>query len=126
MINIFRFLYWSVAVLLLLSTTAIWIFLMVKQDAIVAGCQQYLTEMTSNASPYYTPVNLPNGSSLHKDDCVTANRQLLIVSGIIVFVGNFIQASIISLYSIIKLIIGFNRFILLRLLMLMLVDSRQV
>lgn len=66
--------------------------MMVKQNAIVTGCQQYLTEITSNASPYYSPVNLPNGTSnLHKDDCATATKQLLIVSGIIIFVGNFIQ-----------------------------------
>lgn len=94
MINIFRFLYWTVAILLLLSTTIIWIVMMVKQGAIVNVCQQFLTELDAAAasgSSYYTPVNLPNGGNLHQEDCASATKQFLIWSGVIVFVGNFVQ-----------------------------------
>lgn len=99
MINIFRFLYWTVAILLLLSSTAVWIFMMVKRSSIVSGCQQYLSELeaignSTSSSSYYSPVTLPNGTTenfLHGEDCATATKQFLIVSGIIVFVGNFVQ-----------------------------------
>jgi hypothetical protein len=95
MINIFRFLYWTVAVILLLLSTIIWIFMMVKQNAIVSTCQQYLTELSNtSSSTYYSPVTLPNGAeniNLHQEDCATAAKQFLIISGIIVFVGNFVQ-----------------------------------
>lgn len=70
--------------------------MMVKQSAIVNVCQQYLTELNSNTtkSPYYTPINLPNGTTnLHQEDCATATKQLLIWSGVIVFVGNFVQVN---------------------------------
>lgn len=100
MINIFRFLYWTVAILLLLSTTIIWIVMMVKQSAIVNVCQQFLTELNTavaaGGSSYYTPVNLPNGSNLHQEDCASATKQFLIWSGVIVFVGNFVQVHIIN------------------------------
>ncbi|KAI9246024.1 hypothetical protein EDC94DRAFT_627709 [Helicostylum pulchrum] len=104
MVNIFRFLYWIMSVLLLVSSIGIWIAMMVKQSTIVTGCQQYLTEMSnSNSSPYYSPVTLPNGTSnLHRDDCAAATKQLLIVSGIIILIGNFLQiyfASTINAYA---------------------------
>ncbi|KAI8047828.1 uncharacterized protein B0P05DRAFT_565210 [Gilbertella persicaria] len=104
MINIFRYLYWTVTILLLISSTAIWIFMMVKQNSLVTSCQDYLTLSTASSDSYYSAVTLPDGiaSTLHKEDCVTAVRQWLIISGIIVFLGNFVQvyfASTISAYA---------------------------
>lgn len=66
--------------------------MMVKKNTIVTGCQQYLTELTTAASPY-SPVTLPNGtsSSLHLEECTSATKQFLILSGVIILVGNFVQ-----------------------------------
>ncbi|KAG1440655.1 hypothetical protein G6F56_011830 [Rhizopus delemar] len=103
MINIFRFLYWIMATLILISSFAAWITVLIKRDDIVTGCQQYLLGLNSNSSSYYSPVNLPNGTiSLHKEDCVSATKHLLIIGGIAVFLGNFVQiyfASTINAYA---------------------------
>lgn len=66
--------------------------MMVKKSTIVSGCQQYLTELNTSESPY-SAVVLPNGSStsLYLEDCNSATKQFLIVSGVIIFVGNFVQ-----------------------------------
>ncbi|KAG2212305.1 hypothetical protein INT47_001664 [Mucor saturninus] len=103
MVNIFRFLYWAMAVLLLLSSVGIWIVMMVKKSSIVLGCQQYLTELNTANSPY-SAVVLPNGTStsVYADDCASATKQFLIVSGVIILVGNFVQiyfASTINAYA---------------------------
>lgn len=92
MVNIFRFLYWTVVILLLVSSTIIWIFMLIKQNSIIDGCQQYLND--SNIAS--------NQQNFLQEDCHTATKQILIASGIIVFIGNFIQiyfASIINAYA---------------------------
>lgn len=83
------------AVILLLSSVGIWIVMMVKQSSIVIGCQQYLTEINESNSPY-SAVVLPNGTSqsLYTQECHSATKQFLIISGVIIFVGNFVQVQI--------------------------------
>ncbi|KAI8879021.1 hypothetical protein K501DRAFT_227430 [Backusella circina FSU 941] len=102
MVNIFRYLYWIVAVLLLLGSSTTWILMMVKRDSIISGCQKYLLEST-NASSYYSPVTLPNDTMhLHEEDCTSATKQILIIFGIIVFIGNAVQvyfACLINAYA---------------------------
>ncbi|KAL7332596.1 hypothetical protein PS15p_204610 [Mucor circinelloides] len=93
MINIFRYLYWTVVILLLLSSSAIWIFMLIKQNSIIDECQQYLNDSTVISS---------NQQGLIQEDCHTATKQILIAGGIVVFVGNLIQvyfASIINAYA---------------------------
>ncbi|KAF1804404.1 hypothetical protein V8B55DRAFT_1500605 [Mucor lusitanicus] len=100
MINIFRFLYWTVVILLLLSSSAIWIFMLIKQNSIIDECQKYLNDSNSSSSPIMIPNQQQQG--LIQEDCHTATKQILIAGGIVVFVGNFIQiyfASIINAYA---------------------------
>lgn len=92
MINIFRFLYWTVVILLLISSTIIWILMLIKQNSIIDGCQQYLND--SNIAS--------NQQNFLQEDCHTATKQILIASGIIISFGNFTQiyfASIINAYA---------------------------
>lgn len=94
MINIFRYLYWTVVILLLLSSSAIWIFMLIKQNSIIDECQQYLNDSTAISSNHQ--------QGLIQEDCHTATKQILIAGGIVVFVGNLIQvyfASIINAYA---------------------------
>ena len=94
MMNIFRFLYWTVTALLFISSTAFWIFLMIKRDVVTLGCQQYMAlTSTSSITSTYSPVTLPDGTdgSLYNEYCTTATRQLLIISGVLVFLGNLVQ-----------------------------------
>jgi hypothetical protein len=80
-----------VAVLLLLGSSTTWILMMVKKNSIISGCQKYLLEST-NSSNYYSPVNLPNDTiHLHQEDCTSATKQILIVFGIVVFIGNAVE-----------------------------------
>lgn len=112
------------ATLILISSFAAWITVLIKRDDIVTGCQQYLLGLNSNSSSYYSPVNLPNGTiSLHKEDCVSATKHLLIIGGIAVFLGNFVQVTFFffSIYYI-GLMFAITRFISHLLLMLMLPD----
>lgn len=94
MMNIFRYIYWTVTVLLFVSSTAFWTFLMIKRDVVTLGCQQYMTfASTSSVTSTYSPVTLPDGTDgdLYNDYCTTATRQLLIISGVLVFLGSLIQ-----------------------------------
>lgn len=83
------------ATLILVSSLGIWIAMMVKKSAIVTGCEEYLrTEMTSTTTSYYSAVTLPNGTNnIHQDECEAATTQLLIVSGVIILIGNFVQVT---------------------------------
>ncbi|KAF7727782.1 hypothetical protein EC973_007013 [Apophysomyces ossiformis] len=102
MIGIFKFMYWVMAIVLLCVSLAAWILMLVKRDSIVAGCNQYLQDISTSHSPYYTPVQLPNGAIFGKDDCEGAMKRVLIVGGVLVFIGNFLQiyfASAISAYA---------------------------
>ncbi|KAI9347849.1 hypothetical protein BD770DRAFT_395456 [Pilaira anomala] len=106
MVNIFKYLYVIMATLILVSSLGIWIAMMVKKSSIVTGCEDYLTtEMskTSSSTSYYSPVTLPNGTNkVHQDECEAATKQLLIVSGVIILIGNFVQvyfASTINAYA---------------------------
>ncbi|KAI8330268.1 hypothetical protein BD560DRAFT_416368 [Blakeslea trispora] len=105
MMNIFRYIYWTVTVLLFVSSTAFWTFLMIKRDVVTLGCQQYMAfASTSSVTSTYSPVTLPDGTDgdLYNDYCTTATRQLLIISGVLVFLGSLIQfyfASVIGAYA---------------------------
>ncbi|ORE07732.1 hypothetical protein BCV72DRAFT_102306 [Rhizopus microsporus var. microsporus] len=103
MINIFRFLYWTMALLILVTSTVTWIMMLVKRNSIVSECQRYLLEQDSKQNSYYTPVTLPDGRMVaHQEDCTSATKQVIIIIGIFVFLGNFIQlyfASAINAYA---------------------------
>ena len=100
MVNIFKYLYVVMATLILVSSLGIWIAMMVKKSAIVTGCEEYLTtEMsgTTKSTSYYSAVTLPNGTNnVHQDECEAATKQLLIVSGVIILIGNFVQVKNLS------------------------------
>ncbi|KAI8376280.1 uncharacterized protein BYT42DRAFT_574068 [Radiomyces spectabilis] len=102
MIGVFKILYWLVTILLLIVTFALWILCLVKRDLLVESCAEVARELASSSSSYYTPVQLPNGGDNLTQSCATAAKQLLIVGGLIVFVGNLFQvyfASVISAYA---------------------------
>ncbi|KAG0166375.1 hypothetical protein DFQ28_005962 [Apophysomyces sp. BC1034] len=79
-----------------------WIILLVKRNSVVSECNQYLQDISTSHSPYYTPVPLPNGAMFGQDNCEAAVKQVLIIYGLLVFIGNFLQiyfASAISAYA---------------------------
>ncbi|KAI8641029.1 hypothetical protein BD408DRAFT_418961 [Parasitella parasitica] len=94
-INIFRFLYWIVVILLLVSSSTIWIILLVHQNSIIDGCRHYLTDSS-------TIMASDQQGLLQPEDCHTATKQILIAGGTVVFLGNLIQiycASIVNAYA---------------------------
>ncbi|KAI8368861.1 hypothetical protein EDC96DRAFT_574019 [Choanephora cucurbitarum] len=105
MMNIFRFLYWTVTLLLFISSTAFWIYLMIQRDSVTTGCQQFMAlNATTSITSTYSPVTLPDGTDggLYHDYCASLTRQVLIISGVLVFVGNLVQiyfASVIGAYA---------------------------
>lgn len=71
--------------------------MLVRRNSIVSECQRYLLEQDSKQNSYYTPVTLPDGSMVvHQEDCTSATKQVIIIIGIFVFLGNFIQVKIIK------------------------------
>lgn len=69
--------------------------MLVRRNSIVSECQRYLLEQDSKQNSYYTPVTLPDGRMVvHQEDCTNATKQVIIIIGIFVFLGNFIQVKI--------------------------------
>ncbi|CAO3624259.1 unnamed protein product [Cunninghamella blakesleeana] len=99
MINIFKGVYWLMAIIGLLVSLAIWIVLLVKRDDISAAC----ADVSQNPGDYGLSDVLPVGSAGEALSlCSTSVRNLLIITGVGIFVGNFIQlyfASVISAYA---------------------------
>ncbi|KAI8973304.1 hypothetical protein BDF20DRAFT_881644 [Mycotypha africana] len=56
MIDLFRFFYWTMAMLLCLSSSILWIVLIFKQSTILEECQLYVTTLSrhQNAAHYTT------------------------------------------------------------------------
>ncbi|KAI9281124.1 hypothetical protein BY458DRAFT_264993 [Sporodiniella umbellata] len=100
MISVFRTLYWINAVFVLILSSYMWIGLLIIRKDIVSSCQDYFLSSTNNG--FYSPVTLPSGKRLYEEECESYTKQALILLGIFVFLGNFIQiyfASTIQAYA---------------------------
>ncbi|KAI9303640.1 hypothetical protein BJ944DRAFT_268049 [Cunninghamella echinulata] len=98
MINIFKGVYWLMAIIGLVVSVGIWIALLVKRDDFSSLCN----DIYQHPADYNLPDNLPIQPSQAAELCGTTTRNLLIITGVCTLVGNFIQiyfACVISAYA---------------------------
>jgi hypothetical protein len=91
MINIFKGLYWLMAILSLLASFGLWIFMMVNRDDSVAVCSDFLQHPGSYGETFTGGIAFTKTEA--DDFCSTRMRNFLIGSGVAVFLGNFIQVN---------------------------------
>ncbi|KAI8078833.1 uncharacterized protein BX664DRAFT_342823 [Halteromyces radiatus] len=99
MTNIFKVLYWLMAILMLILSVGLWIASMVNRDETVAVCSDIL-QHPGTYNGELTTYNYPKAQA--DEICSSSMRNLLIGMGIGVFVGNLIQlyfACVISAYA---------------------------
>ncbi|KAI8328445.1 hypothetical protein BC941DRAFT_457756 [Chlamydoabsidia padenii] len=97
MVNVFKGLYWFMSVLSLIASLGLWILMMVNRDQSVSICSEFLQHPGTYGQEFE-----PITKSEADDYCSSSMRTILIVSGVFVFVGNFIQiyfACAISAYA---------------------------
>lgn len=87
MTNVFRVLYWIMALLSLVLTLGLWIAAMVYRDDSVTICSDIL----QNPGKYGASLDTTFTKDQADSACSNSMRNVLIVSGVAVFVGNFIQ-----------------------------------
>ncbi|KAI8343579.1 hypothetical protein BC941DRAFT_411792 [Chlamydoabsidia padenii] len=98
MTNIFKLLYWIMAILTLVLSFGLWIAMMVNRDESVTICSDFLQHPGNYGEILTDTYTKADADSI----CSNSMRTVLIVSGIAVFVGNFIQlyfACAISAYA---------------------------
>ncbi|ORZ23059.1 hypothetical protein BCR42DRAFT_403888 [Absidia repens] len=98
MTNIFRVLYWIMAILSLILSVGLWIAAMVYRDDSVAICSDIL----QNPAKYGASLDTTFTKSEADSTCSTSMRNVLIISGVCVVIGNLIQlyfACAISAYA---------------------------
>ncbi|KAI9270333.1 hypothetical protein BDA99DRAFT_557172 [Phascolomyces articulosus] len=94
LINIFKFVYWIMAILALIVTAATWIFLLVRRGDIISSCEVYADNATGE---YALPSGLDAGEA-----CEKTMTGVLVGGGVGVVVGNIISiyfACVISAYA---------------------------
>lgn len=87
MTNVFKLLYWIMAILTLLMSFGLWIAMMVKRDDSVAICSDFLQHPGNYGEILTDTYSQADADSI----CSSSMRNVLIASGVAVFVGNFIQ-----------------------------------
>ncbi|CAO3597283.1 unnamed protein product [Absidia cylindrospora] len=98
MTNIFRVLYWIMAILSLILSVGLWIAAMVYRDDSVAVCSDILQNPGKYGATLDTTFTKPEADST----CSNSMRNVLIISGVCVVIGNLIQlyfACAISAYA---------------------------
>ncbi|KAL0080281.1 hypothetical protein J3Q64DRAFT_1759305 [Phycomyces blakesleeanus] len=106
LVRIYHILNWFFVLLVLTSTLAYWIYFKVKQTVYVNDCQEYENTKNQTTDNTYSPVAIPGKTTVaggaDKSFCIDLVNKLVIGTGVVVFVGNFIQvyiASSIGIYS---------------------------
>lgn len=95
MILLFNTFNWIMAFLTLGVSLAAFILLLSRQQDAYNNCITFWNEQggppTANGSPYHSPVNIPSNQQSIEDYCTSIIRTLIIVIGVLTFVGNGIQ-----------------------------------
>ncbi|CAO3621743.1 unnamed protein product [Mucor hiemalis] len=96
LVRIYHVANWFFVLLIFTVNAAFWIYFKVKQDVYVNDCQD-LRIMHTNATlnPFYTPIQLSGkqivAGGSDKSECIDLIKDLVIVSGVFLFVFNFVQ-----------------------------------
>ncbi|KAI7906415.1 uncharacterized protein BX663DRAFT_483161 [Cokeromyces recurvatus] len=96
MVRIYHVMNWFLVLLLFTVTVACWVYFKVKQDTYVNDCQD-IQNIKNNitADEFYTQIRIPGKQPIapgsDKSECVELVKRIIIISGICVFMFNFIQ-----------------------------------
>ncbi|KAI8887152.1 hypothetical protein K501DRAFT_321526 [Backusella circina FSU 941] len=99
MVRVYHIANWFFVLLFFTMSVAFWIYFKVKQDIYINDCQdlQNMLDLQNNVpqNPYYTSIQIPNRPMIaggsDKSHCIELIHRLVIVTGIVVFVGNLLQ-----------------------------------
>ncbi|CAO3621747.1 unnamed protein product [Mucor hiemalis] len=103
LVRIYHVANWFFVLLIFTVNAAFWIYFKVKQDVYVNDCQD-LRIMHTNATlnPFYTPIQLSGkqivAGGSDKSECIDLIKDLVIVSGVFLFVFNFVQVQLQAFY----------------------------
>ncbi|KAI9495344.1 hypothetical protein BDB00DRAFT_814245 [Zychaea mexicana] len=106
LIQIYHVTNWFFVLLIMTVSLAYWFYFKVKRDVYINDCQDLQNQGVTPNGEIYTPVAVPGKNMIaggsDKSHCISLVQTLVIVSGIVVFLGNFIQlylASCIGTYA---------------------------
>lgn len=96
MVRVYHVLNWFFVLLLFTTTVAFWIYFKVHQDVYVNDCQaQQNINSSVLLNDLYTPIKIPGKPTIaggsDKSDCIKHTNQLVIGSGVCLFLCNIIQ-----------------------------------
>lgn len=96
MVRIYHVVNWFFVLLLFTTSVAFWVYFKVKQEVYVNDCQaQQNLQNNATASIYYTQILIPGKQLIapgsDKSECINLIKNLVITSGVCVFVFNFLQ-----------------------------------
>lgn len=81
----------------MMITLSYWFYFKVKRDVYVNDCQDLRNNGVMPNGDIYKPVTVPGKNMIaggaDKSHCINLIHTLVIVSGVVVFVGNFIHVS---------------------------------
>ncbi|KAI9311297.1 hypothetical protein BX666DRAFT_1867971 [Dichotomocladium elegans] len=106
LVQVYHILNWFFVLLMMTISLSYWFYFKVKRDVYINDCQdlQNNGEMPFNST--YTPVEVPGKNMLaggsDKSHCINFIKKLVVISGVSVFIGNFLQlflASCIGTYA---------------------------